>query len=192
LRAYSEMLAQFLFAARYCKERTMSLEQIKREFPFLWQAFPSEDLLSPDATINVRVSRLSLDAFELPMEEVRESDYAISRSLYVVDAKGLYVLAGEYENGEISGTGKISETIGDVLLHNFSSDGEEWARNVSYLIYVIEGDTAQWRRHKGKKKSHREWNTTHFEAVIFKMPKTKTLWQLIQRYRKNKRAALRR
>jgi len=169
----------------------MSIEQIKREFPFLWQAFPHYQL-SLDATIDVRVSRLSLDTFELPMEEVREPDYVIERTLYAVDERGRCVCADGCLSGKIYSTGNTAETIGDVVLRYFSiSDGEEWARNVSYLIYVVEVESSKWRRIKGAKKSHREWDTKRFEAVIFKMPKSKTLWQLVQRYRKNKRVALR-
>lgn len=168
----------------------MSIDQIKREFPFLWQAYPYENLPS-GATIDIRVSRLSLDAFELSIEETCEPDYLICRELYIVDAKGSNILPGEFESGRVFSGGTM-KTIGDVLLHHFPvSDGEEWARNVSYLVYLVNGSSLQWCRFKGSKKSHRDFRTRHYEAVIFKMPKIRTLWQLIQRYRRNKRTALR-
>jgi hypothetical protein len=168
----------------------MSIDQIKREFPFLWQAFSCEDLPS-DATIDIRVSRLSLDAFELPMEETREPDYLIFRELCIVDAKGLGVFPEE-GNGQISTDISTMKTIGDVLLHYFPIfNGEEWAENTSYLIYRVFGHSLRWYRIKGSKKPHGELQTRYYEAIVFKMPKTKTLWQLIQRYRKNKRTTLR-
>ena len=192
MRANSEMLAHPSFAARCCKEQPMSLEQIKREFPFLRQAFLNGYFLWPDGTVDTRVARISLEAFSLPIGEIRESDYVICRQIFVTDAQGDQVFADGDSDGEIYGT-EVSGIIGDALLRNFLLPaGRDWAQEVCYIVYTVNVERAKWRRKKGEKKSHQEWKTQRFESVIFKMPKRKTLWQLLQIYLREKRACLRR
>src|SRR3990167_3139371 len=106
------MLAHPSFAARCCKEQPMSLEQIKREFPFLRQAFLNGYFLWPDGTVDTRVARISLEAFSLPIGEIRESDYVICRQIFVTDAQGDQVFADGDSDGEIYGT-EVSGIIGD-------------------------------------------------------------------------------
>lgn len=166
----------------------MSLEQIKREFPFLMlQALPTNET-SPNVKVDVRVSRLSMDAMCLPMQSVIRKDYCIHYEMFVCDARGEAVqVAGNDVGALLRQTG----TFGDSLSHDLWPDGEDIAGEVCYIVYTADTSTAVWRRRKGTMRSHREMVTQRYESIIFKMPKKITLWQLLRRYRQGKRALVR-
>ena len=118
------------------------------------------------------------------MEDVSELELKVERQLFVVNGEGNDVFAASVGSGRVVGNGKFFETVGGVILHHFwNPEGEELSRHVSYVIYTVDTFVSQWRTRKGGK-HYRDWRSTHYEGVIFKMPKTKTLWQLIQRYRR--------
>jgi hypothetical protein len=168
----------------------MSLEQIKREFPFLWQVFPIGEFW-PGATVEVKVSRLSFEALFLPVGEIQEKDLRVSRELYAVDAKGDPVIPDGKKDGEVHGP-RNRETIGTVLLKNFwSSGGQEYAEETCYVLYTSDTMLPRWRTRKGGK-HFKDWRSSSYEGVIFKMPKSKTLWELIRQFHRQRRAMMRR
>ena len=160
----------------------MSVEQIKREFPFLrCHAFPSYDV-PKEAEVNVRVSRLSLEALRLPMRGLQESDVFVFIQSVALGEKGtkIEICGHETYRSEFKGT------LGDALLRDFWPDQEELSSEVRYVIYTVDTATSIWRRRQGAKKSYKTWVTKRFESVIFKMPKNKTFWQLLKRYKNAK------
>ena len=158
----------------------MSLEQIKREFPFLGQAWPFSDTPT-DAEVEIRVSRLSLEALELPMQSTRENHFWLVRMLYVLDEKGRAI----YFSGNSLDYENYDGTIGDAICRDLLPDGEETASKVAYVVYTQDFMEAIWRRCKADKKSRKTMSTRRFESVIFKVPQNKTLWQLLKRYHKS-------
>lgn len=175
-------------AARRCKEYVMSIEQIKREFPFLWQAFPIEEEL-PGHALDIRISRLSLEALDLLIGEVFEPDYHIDRRLYATDAKGKEICT---QGHCISDSNMPGDTVGKLLFHAFWPDGENFANEVCYLVYTVTASRSEWRRYGHTKKAQKVMITKRFESIIFKMPKNYTLWELLLRYRRQRRAMMRR
>lgn len=163
---------------------TMSNEQITREFPFLnnvLYGFRSNHW--EDATLTMRVSRIHLDALTLPMADERNNNWTIERQLFFFDADGRDIFA---DADRLVAMGE--ELVGDVMLRAFLAEhGKEHADEVFYIVFTADLSTGRWRRQKGGE-PYRAWHSQHFELVLYKMPKNKTLWQLLQRYRKNARA----
>lgn len=164
----------------------MSLQQIVREFPFL-RSFTSEDVapltgLWQDAVVQARVSRLSLDALGLTMENIPpRENFSLRRYLSIFDSHGRDVFHRENERDNFP-------TLGDALLYVFPSHDREWTEEVHYILYVTDRDTARIRHGHGfRKKAHRVYKTERRDMILFKMPKKITLWELLQRYRRQQR-----
>lgn len=142
----------------------MSMKQIVRDFPFLKHYLHKSDQGSSRA----RVSRLSLDALGLTMELGEETftDYF----LQLIDEEGDHLL-----DGRLFAAGDNDKTIGDVLVWNI--DSEEFAGKIHYILYETFEDVILDERSINKS----------YSFVLFKMPKTISLWDLLQKYRKNKK-----
>jgi len=120
------------------------------------------------------------------MKAVNEAESRVEIELSFFDEKGEFVRAGEQVNEIHSYEG--FNTIGEAATNEFRNlDDKEFAEEVCYMLYITESLILAWRRRKGTNRSNKVWVTTQCEAVLFKMPKTKTLWQLLQRWRRDNR-----
>lgn len=168
----------------------MSIDQLKREYPFLRRYLPSSMPSSIGVEFEcreetVRVSRISLDALKLSMVNVHESDIRIDQKLRVLgrDGKDLFGF-GDLGSDLIFPLIADENTLGDILTRIFLRNIDSIrAKEVGYILHTIEVSYFQWRGHKGQKRSYQKRINGRFEAVIFKMPKSGSLYQLLKRYR---------
>lgn len=158
----------------------MSLQQIVQEFPFL-RSYTKEDLWE-GAIVEGRVSRLSLEALQLTLEDIpfEKSFSSLFHEVEIFNKTGEAI--PEFPSFGFSICGFF--TLGDALWKMFQNE-KEWAAEVNYVVYIIDHDVKKWRRYLGKNKLYSK--TYRREIVLFKMPKTKSLWQLLQKYYKSKR-----
>ena len=147
----------------------------------LYLNLPNEDELWPNAIVDARVSTISMDVLKLPMQCVGDQDSMLERLIFVANKNGEAALP---DCDATIRSSKNSSVLGDVLCRLV--EGEDWAREICYILYSTRIDTAKFfwieRGKIGKK-----FRTRSFELIIFKMPKVKTLWQLLERYRKVKK-----
>lgn len=161
----------------------MSLQQIGREFPRIVSWINGAHLrFSEDHSIHARVSRLSLEALDLSMENIVEERTQLDRNIELFDEHSRSVFHREVPGMEQDT--RNPPTIGDELLLIFPPREKEVTEEVKYLLYTNDKVTAQFRVRKGS--AGLEWKIKNREAILFKMPKNITLWELLQRYRRVK------
>lgn len=156
----------------------MSLQQIVQEVPFLRFYAKEDPSLWEDAIVEGRVSKLSLEALQLTLEDIpfEKSFAGLFHQVEIFDQAGEVICGFSYSG---------FSTLGDALWKTFRKE-REWSEEVSYVTYIVDHDVKKWRKPFGKKSKPLS-NTERREIVLFKMPKTISLWHLLQRYHLSKR-----
>ena len=117
----------------------MSKEQITREFPFIEDKFGAHEETWSDATLEPRVSRLSVEALELPLEKIgsREEGFIIVRSFEVLDKEGKSALP-QPQTDSLHSDVLYEKTLGDKLIHLLRGEEDEVWDGIQFITYTEE------------------------------------------------------
>ncbi len=160
------------------------LEQIIREFPFVKNYISH---LPESCFLETRVSRLSLEALQIPVEFIFDNEvkkHSRIEGFNNIESDQLFVISLEFDS-RMKNEVVRSIPMGDLLLRYLNFENYLWD-DVNITILTKEISVPVWRRRKGTKKNKKIWVEKSFEMVIFKMPKNKTFRQLLAQYKKNR------